>query len=139
MASIGWRARPTSCKTVTSCTSLPARSTTGHILLLLAFRADFEGRAVGVKRDRGLVLEALQLLSQFVRRNTRRPAADHTANRADRHCGWPGRKAEFDTAVDRSRQWLRTVKVETTEQTGAHDALLLTAGLRCSLIGYQAR
>jgi N-acyl-D-amino-acid deacylase len=29
--------------------------------------------------------------------------------------GWTGRKAEFDRAVDRGRQWLWTVKAETTE------------------------
>src|SRR6516164_1707083 len=32
-----------------------------------------------------------------------------------RHYGWPGRKAEFDAAVDRARKWLWTVKAETTE------------------------
>jgi N-acyl-D-amino-acid deacylase len=32
-----------------------------------------------------------------------------------RHYGWAGRKAEFDAAVDRARQWLWTVKAETTE------------------------
>jgi hypothetical protein len=32
-----------------------------------------------------------------------------------RHYGWPGRKAEFDAAVDRARNWLWTVKAETTE------------------------
>jgi ankyrin repeat protein/mono/diheme cytochrome c family protein len=32
-----------------------------------------------------------------------------------RHYGWAGRKAEFDAAVDRGRQWLWTVKAETTE------------------------
>jgi ankyrin repeat protein/mono/diheme cytochrome c family protein len=31
------------------------------------------------------------------------------------HYGWAGRKAEFDTAVDRARKWLWTVKAETTE------------------------
>jgi mono/diheme cytochrome c family protein len=31
------------------------------------------------------------------------------------HYGWPGRKAEFDAAVDRARKWLWTVKAETTE------------------------
>jgi ankyrin repeat protein len=29
--------------------------------------------------------------------------------------GWAGRKAEFDSAVDRGRKWLWTVKAETTE------------------------
>jgi ankyrin repeat protein len=32
-----------------------------------------------------------------------------------RHNSWPGRKAEFDAAVDRARQWLWTVKADTTE------------------------
>jgi hypothetical protein len=35
--------------------------------------------------------------------------------RAIQHYGWPGRKAEFDVAVDRARKWLWTVKAETTE------------------------
>jgi N-acyl-D-amino-acid deacylase len=32
-----------------------------------------------------------------------------------RHYGWPGRKAEFDEAVDRGGKWLWTVKTESTE------------------------
>jgi ankyrin repeat protein len=37
------------------------------------------------------------------------------AIQAIRHYGWPGRKAEFNAAVDRARKWLWTVKAETTE------------------------
>jgi mono/diheme cytochrome c family protein len=37
------------------------------------------------------------------------------AIQAIRHYGWPGRKAEFDAAVDRSRKWLWAVKAESTE------------------------
>ena len=32
-----------------------------------------------------------------------------------RHYGWPGRRAEFDAAVERARKWLWTVKADTTE------------------------
>src|SRR5262249_2472420 len=32
-----------------------------------------------------------------------------------KHFGWAGRKTEFDAAVDRGRQWLWTVKADSTE------------------------
>lgn len=56
-------------------------------------------------------------------RNSLRPpiegddvTATALAIQAIRHYGWPGRKAEFDQAMERGRKWLWAVKTETTQE-----------------------
>jgi ankyrin repeat protein len=43
-------------------------------------------------------------------------SATALAIHAIQHYGWPGRKEEFAASVERGRQWLWTVKAETTEE-----------------------